>query len=176
MFKQINAFKFISAVVTILGLSIMGYLLLVRYQSNENRLISEFRNRLISEDFKVMYADSSDFMKLNVSEDEFARRMIIVTEALREYDPNFDFRRNTELENSIKQVRKSSDPDNQDDDSNHSFVLLETGMPEKRALIQVSWTLSGIKPRLHDLSIGDSKISVTNQINTLAGEPFLAGE
>ncbi|MGQ0543130.1 MAG: hypothetical protein ACT4O9_15000 [Blastocatellia bacterium] len=150
-----------------------GYLALQGYYSDPDSLVWEFRGAFASREFKPLYQNSSDFMKANVSETEFVRRMTAVAEVLAEYDSEPNLRRNLELEDRIREIRSASgDPDPPE----YSFVILEIGHPEKAAQVHISWVRDGIKPKLFDLSIGDSGVSLTNRINTLAGKPFRSGE
>jgi hypothetical protein len=151
----------------------VGYRALQGYYSNLDSLVWEFRVALASREFRPMYQNSSDFMKANVSEAEFVRRMTVVAETLAEYDSEPDLRRNVELEERIRQVRSSS---GDSDPPEYTFVILEIGQSEKAARVHISWLRDGIKPKLFDLSIGDSGVSLTNRINTLAGKPFRSGE
>lgn len=176
MMSRNGLVKVFAAISVAIVLSLVGYDVLRSYLSDEDRLVSKFRSDLVSRDFKTMYRDSSDFMKLNVSEEEFSHRMTVVIQTLEEYDPDVDFHRNLELEDFVKKVRNDSDPEHTHDGSTYSvFVYLDVGHAEKTGTISISWIRQGIRPRLFDLSIGDSDKSMTNRITSLAGEPFRAG-
>lgn len=168
-----------------LFLSMLGYKIAAHYFSNEDRLIANFQRGLADSDFESMYAESSSFMKVNRTEAEFVERMRVVTEELRQYDPQLRFTRNTELEESMKcpggrpylcalyarDIRRDSDPGGSDGNAGYHLAFLEIGNPDKRATLYISWVGSGIQTRLFDLSLREDGSGVA-KIYTLAGEPF----
>lgn len=101
--------------------------------------------------------------------------MQIVEQILNEYDPDLNFMRDIPAENSIKEVRRLSEPDNPQDESQR-FVIVKLGPEQHRAVIIIDWYRDWFKPRLMDLSIGDDGVSVTNRVMTIAGLPFQPGE
>ena len=165
--------KKIITTAVVLGLSLVaGYLGAVRYFSNQDRLIADFREDILNGSFESMYDASSEFLKRNVTEAEFESRMRVLAATLREYDPELKFERNLEEEKLIRSVRESSERIRSD----APFALVETGQEPRKAMIHIAWIREGLRLKLFDVSVGDSKVSVTNRVNTLAGDPFIAGK
>jgi len=164
--------KNISIAAVVVLFLIVGYLGVISHLSNEDRLLAEFRQDILNGSFEDMYSASSKFLKGNVTEAEFESRMRDVVAPLKEYDAEIKLRRNVEEEKLIRSVRAGSEAAG----SYEYFALVETGQEPKKAMIHIAWIREGLRLKLFDLSVGDSKVSVTNRINTLAGEPFIAGK
>lgn len=164
--------SFIAAIVLLV--SALAFYGVRNYLSDEDRLVSQFKASLESHDYRVMYQGAADMVKLNNSEDEFVRRMTIIEQTLRDYDPDMNFQRDIAEEDLIKSIRRDSEPDRPDDGSLR-FVVLRTRTDDKSATVLISWIRNGVQPRLFDLRIRDG-ISGAVRIQTLAGRPFRPGE
>lgn len=152
------------------------------YWRNDERVIAEFRDNLVSANYSTLYADSSQGLRNNVDEKEFAQRMAILRDFLIKKDRELVFVRDIETENLVNSVTDGVEDSEEKNgvasrflrraNSNYHWALLRVGGPADFATVHISWVDEGVVNRkLLDVSAGMFE-SPNDFVNTVSGEPF----
>jgi hypothetical protein len=145
----------------------LGYLGVRYYLSSPDRLVSQLQQDLRRGDFDRLYSESSDFMKLNSGRHDFSRRLQIMSDHLKGYDPELNLKRDLKTDELLKNVFDSVEGDRRSDDVAISAQLLVGSVDDVH--IQATWVRDWLEPRLLNISIQDFR---QNRQFHLAGNPF----
>ena len=96
-------------------------------KANTDNLVQELTSNLREENFDGLYEQSSDLLHLNVSREQFVRRMKIAVTKLKAIDERLNFQRYREMETGL--------PDTDDSISIRAVRKLEKGDKSARVLI-----------------------------------------
>ena len=106
-------------------------------------------------------------MKRNTGRNDFSRRLHIMSEHLKGYDPELTFKRDLKTEEMLKTVFESSETDRRSDDIAISVNLIVGSVDDVH--IHATWMRGWLEPRLFNISIQDFR---QNRHFHLAGDPF----
>lgn len=91
-----NELKFLTPVILLL---LAGLSFLWPVRPTEAELVADLSTRLREERFERLYDEASDSVRLNVSREEFARRMKAAATKLKAIDPGLNFQKDPVREN-----------------------------------------------------------------------------
>ncbi|MBK9164287.1 MAG: hypothetical protein IPM21_10290 [Acidobacteria bacterium] len=175
-------FRILIALTAVFAITVLLLFGARAYLRNDERVIAEFRDSLVYADYASLYEHSSQQLRNNVDEKEFARRMAILRDFLMKKDPELVFVRDIETENLVNSVTDGVDKSLERKgvvsrfprraESNHHWALLRVGGQADFATVHISWVDEGLVSRnLLDLSSGMFE-SPNDFVNTISGEPF----
>ncbi len=123
------------------------YLGFKSYRNNTDRLLAEFNSKLKEGRFEQLYDESSNSVHLNVTKDEFVRRMRVAVSKLKKIDENLNFQTSKQIETEIF--------GHEERDNSFSFRRVQRlNNANVSATILIYWHNEGIFPKFDDFHVG----------------------
>ncbi len=155
---------------SIVGLAILltlcfGFVMFVNYQKNVDRLFAKFEYQLKNKEFKSMYAQSSDFIKVRMTEHEFVEKMHNILNKLKQIDPNLKFTRDKSWENTHPEGFWEE----------QELIVTTQNIKKDEdlsAFVHIYWNDSGWFPNFENISVGQSTDENSNWSEKLEFKGF----
>ena len=121
------------------------YLGFTSYRNDTGRMLTKFNSQLKEEKFEELYDESSETVHLNVTKEEFVRRMKVAVRKLKNIDQDLNFQTGEHIEREIFLA---------EEDNTYSFRSVQKLEKDNiSAVISIYWQNSGIFPKFSDFNV-----------------------